>query len=265
MKVAYLGPEGSYSQLAAKKMRPDAEALAFGSFYLVMNALKSGECECAVLPIENSLNGAVLQNIDLLQYTENVIATEETSLALDHRLATLSGAETCGITTIYSHEQSLAQCAEYLNENFSGVRLIATPSTAASLDMIKSVSDAAIVGAHIKREGITLSPRNIADSKQNFTHFLLIERGTVDGKKRSEKIYFSVACRHASGALLDILEPMRAGGLNMTKIQSRPIKERAGEYRFFIEVEGDYSSSRVREILQGVKDISLSFKLLGAY
>lgn len=265
MKTAYLGPEGSYSQLAAMQMCPNAEAKAYPSFYLVMNALKNGECGFAVLPIENSLNGAVLQNIDLLQNTQNVIAVEKMRLMLDHRLATLECADISGISSIYSHEQPLAQCAAYLNANFPNARLIATPSTAASLDMVKNKTDAAIVGAHIKKEGITLSPRNIADSTHNFTDFLLVTRGSVNEKKKSERIYFSVTCRHASGALLDILEPMRAGGMNMTKIQSRPIKDSEGEYRFFIEVEGDYSSDRIKEILQWVKEVSHSFKILGTY
>ena len=263
-KVAYLGPVGSYSHLAAMKMCEGAEVEAYGSFFLAMGALERGECDWAVLPIENSLNGAVLQNIDLLQ-AGNAVAVEKLSLALDHRLATLKGAEYSGICRIYSHEQSLAQCADYLHENFPNVQLIATPSTAASLDMVKTKADAAIVGAHLKRDGIELSPRNIADSKHNFTDFLLVRRGEVDENKKSERIFFSVTCRHKSGALLDILQPMSRCGLNMTKIQSRPIKDRAGEYRFFIEVEGDYSSEIMRRSLETVKNSSLSFKLLGTY
>lgn len=264
-KVAYLGPDGSYSSLAARKLCPDGKCVPYASFRLAMNAVLSGECTSAALPIENSLNGAVLANIDLLQSAEGVVATRETKLALDHRLAVLKGADIRGISRIYSHEQPLAQCSEYLFSTFPNARLISTPSTAASIEMIKSPSDAAIVGAHVKVDGIELTPRNIADSTNNYTVFLLVERGEVDEKKRSEKIYFSVTCRHASGALLDILEPMRAGGLNMTKIQSRPIKNYAGEYRFFIEVEGDYSSPSVRAVLGGVREISSSFKILGAY
>lgn len=265
MKVAYLGPESSYSELAAAKFRPEAERVACPSFYVVMDELKSGACDLAVLPIENSLNGAVLQNIDILQSTDGVAATEHTALALDHRLATLKGAKYSGISRIYSHEQPIAQSMQYLLKNFPNAKLIATQSTAASLEMVKSFSDAAIVGAHVKREGIELSPRNIADSNNNFTEFLLVRRGEINENIASQKIFFSVTCRHKSGALLDILEPMRAGGLNMTKIQSRPLKERAGEYRFFIEVEGDYSDPQIRKVLDGVKEISLSFKLLGAY
>ncbi len=264
-KIAYLGPEGSYSHLAAQKIRPCAEGVAYSSFYLAVNALKNGQCDCAVLPIENSLNGAVLQNIDLLHASENIVAVEELTLTLDHRLATLNGAKKEGINRIFSHEQPLAQCAEYLHENFPTAQLISTPSTAASLDMVKTTSDAAIVGAHIMREGICLSPHNIADSNTNYTHFLLVKTGQIDKSKKCKKIFFSITCRHASGALLDILEPLRADGLNMTKIQSRPIKERTGEYRFFIEVEGDYSDRAVQATFDKLEKIALSLKLLGAY
>ncbi len=264
-RCAYLGPCGSYSHLAATKMRVGCELLPYSNFNAVMKAVERGECDSAVIPIENTLNGGVVQNIDLLQAAEGVVAVEEMTLPLDHRLATLKGAEKRGISRIYSHEQPLAQCREYLAENFPEAELIATSSTAASLDMVKTLSDAAIVGAHVKREGIVLSDKNISDGKNNFTHFLLIRRGCVDENIHSQKIYFSVTCAHSSGALLDILEPMRAGGLNMTKIQSRPIKDRAGEYRFFIEVEGDYAENSVKAVLDRVKKTANSFKLLGAY
>ena len=265
MKCAYLGPCGSYSHLAATKMCPKDELVACGSFRAVIHAVEAGECNVAVIPIENTLNGAVLQNVDLLQTAEGVVAVEEMALPLDHRIATIKGAKYSGISRIYSHEQPLAQCAEYLAKNFPKAQLIATSSTAASLDMVKTLSDAAIVGAHIKRDGMVLSEENISDCKTNFTHFLLIKRGSVEEGVHSSKIYFSVTCTHSSGALLDILEPMRAGGLNMTKIQSRPLKERAGEYRFFIEVDGDYSDGTVKKVLNGVKNSAKSFKLLGAY
>lgn len=264
-RVAYLGPQGSYSELAAAKFRKDGKLIACPSYRAAVELLKKGDCDYAALPIENSLNGAVLANIDLLQSTQGVFACEHARVMLDHRLATLNGAKTDGISRIYSHEQPLAQCADYLYKNFPQAQLIAAPSTAASLNAVKSESDAAIVGAHVKRDGITLSPRNIADFPHNFTEFLLVRRGSADERTNTDKIFFSVTCRHKSGALLDILEPMRAGGLNMTKIQSRPIKGSSGEYRFFIEAEGDYADNSVRAVLNGIEKISLSLKLIGAY
>jgi len=263
--VAYLGPEGSYSHLAVDLLAPSAKKVAFSSFPLVVGALLNGECNLAVLPIENSLNGAVLANIDLLQQSQGLVAGKTARLGLDHRLAYLDGADMRGISRIYSHEQPLAQCAEYLFKNFPAAQLIATQSTTASLEKVKTFADAAIVGAHVKMEGITLSPRNIADFPHNYTDFLLVKKGVADVNAKTDRIFFSVTCRHSSGALLGILEPLRSGGLNMTKIQSRPIKGSAGEYRFFIEVEGDYSSETVRKVLEGVENISNSFKILGAY
>lgn len=263
--VGYLGPEGSYSYLACKNLRPDGEYKAYTSFNAVMRALLSGECDSIVLPIENSLNGGVNQNIDLLQYTHGVYAFEECTVHIDHRLATFEDADLQNITRIYSHQQALEQCGGYLNEKFPSARLISAPSTAASLEMLKSKTDACIVGAHTVVEGVKLSKENIADEKSNTTHFLLIKKGEPNKLTASKKIYFSATCKHKAGALYDLLEVIKDGNLNMTKIQSRPIKDKPGEYRFFVEVEGDYACDSVREVLEKVRLSSNSFKLLGTY
>ncbi len=265
MKTGYLGPEGSYSYLAAKKMTPSYTLCAYDSFPLVMRALTANGVDCTVIPIENSLNGGVLQNIDLLQETDGVIAVEEGTIKIEHRLATLSGAKISKIKRIYSHRQALDQCAGYLFENFPGCQLIAVPSTSASLDMIKSEEDAGIVGAHTVREGITLSDKNIADYSENITRFLKVVNGCVDENKPTRKIYFSVTCPNVSGGLLNLLKRVAFHGLNMSKLQSRPVKEATDEFRFFIEAECDYSKPEVKKAIEDIKDIALSFKLLGAY
>lgn len=264
-KVAYLGPEGSYSGIAAERFRPQAEYLGYSSFSLVIKALKEGECNLAVLPIENSLNGGVNQNIDLLQSTDGLIAFEELSVEIDHRLAIRSGADMTKIERIFSHRQALEQCGEYLFKHFPGAKLMGAPSTAAGLDMLESDTDACIVGAHTKREGITLLPYNIADEKANFTRFLLIKNGGVEDCNPSQKVYFSATCKHRPGELLGLLSIVAEGGLNMTRIESRPIKDKPGDYRFFIEVEGDCFSESVQDVLGKVEKASDSFKILGAY
>ncbi len=265
MKTGYLGPEGSYSHLASKKITPSATLMAYDGFPRLMRALICGEVDCTVIPIENSLNGGVIQNIDLLQATEGVIAVEEGIIKIEHRLATLSGADKKNIKRIYSHRQALDQCAGYLFKNFADCQLIAVPSTSASLDMIKSEEDAGIVGAHMQREGITLSDRNISDYGDNATHFLKVERGYADENKHTEKIYFSVTCPNVSGGLLKLLERVAHNGLNMSKLQSRPIKDAVNEFRFFIEAECDYSDPQVKKAIEDIKSIALSFKLLGTY
>lgn len=263
--IGYLGPEGSYSRIAAETLRPHAKLLAFQSFPQVFNSLVSGETDGIAVPIENTLNGGVLQNIDLLQSTEGVIATEECVIKIDHRLAFLKGADKSKIKRIYSHSQALEQCAKYLSGNFPSARLIPTASTAASLEKIITEEDAGIVGAHTQKEGIILSENDIADEDGNFTHFLLVKRGTIPDNARSRKIYFSVTCANRTGALLNLLSGISDYGLNMTKIESRPIKNAPDEYRFFIEIEGDYFTQTVKAALAEIEKSSHSYKLLGCY
>lgn len=263
MTVGYLGPEGSYSQVAAQTFDKDAVLKDYATFPELFSALSSGECDYIAVPIENSLNGGVLQNIDLLQSHENVIAVEECVVNIDHRLATLKGAKKSQIKRVYSHRQALAQCGDYLSRNFPHAELIATTSTAASLKLIKDKTEAGIVGAHARCEGFELSEENIADEKTNLTHFLLVKRGGVEDIASSRKIFFSATCNHKPGELLDMLALIRE--LNMTKIESRPIKNRPGEYRFFIEIEADISREDTRKILDKVAKTARSFKLLGCY
>lgn len=264
MITGCLGPSGSYSYLAAKKMTPSHSIALYDSFPLVFRALTSGEVDCAVIPIENSLNGEVTQNIDLLQETDAVVAVEECAINIEHRLATLKK-DARNIKRVYSHRQALDQCAAYLFRHFPSAQLIATASTSAGLDMIKSEEDAGIVGAHMKREGIFLSDENISDYSENHTRFLKVVRGAIDKDMRTDKIYFSVTCPNVSGGLIKLLQRIAEHGLNMTKLQSRPIKDARDEFRFFIEAEGDISRAEVRRAIDDVASAALSFRLLGAY
>ena len=263
--IGYLGPDGSYSHLAAKKLMPCAFLRAYIGFPQVFQSLISGETDAIAVPIENTLNGGVLQNLDLLQSTEGVCAVKKLTVKIDHRLATLKGADGSKIKRVYSHSQALDQCAKYLAENFPSAQLLPVQSTSASLDMIKTEEDAGIAGAHNLREGLVLSDKNIADVDNNFTHFLLVTRGEVPKETKSEHIFFSVTLNNRSGALFSLLQVVAAHELNMTKIESRPIKNAPDEYRFFIEVEGDYSADGVKNALEAIKKASNSFKLLGCY
>ncbi len=262
--TGYLGPEGSYSYLAAKKLRPDQTLRAFQSFPLAVQALEEGEVDDIVLPIENSINGGVAQNMDLLN-SRPVCAVEHCAVAIDHRLATLKGCGVKSVKRIYSHSQALEQCSKYLLKNFPDAKLIATQSTAASLEMLKTEGDACIVGSHVKKEGVELSDKNISDEANNFTHFLLVRRGKIEEGVKCKKVYFSLTCKNVPGALISILQPVKNYGINMTKMQSRPVKDVPDEYAFFIEIEGDYSAENTRLALKEIQSLSKSFKILGCY
>lgn len=261
-KVSCLGPDGSYSQLAAEKMCEGSEIVLCRSFRETVKKLLSGETDCAVLPVENSLNGGVLESLDLLE-AEDVFGYEEYLLGVDHRLAMLEGVKREEVTRIYSHEQAIGQCSEYLARNFPQAVCLPTSSTAGSIAMLDGHS-AGIVGAHMRREGIVLSPENIADNKGNYTRFLLIgRRGPLPG--HSVMVFFSAVCAHKPGSLVNLLKIFQRHSLNLTRIDSRPVKEAFGQYRFFIEIAGDIGNDRVKTALTEAKSYCAQFKLLGAY
>ncbi len=261
-RVSCLGPEGSYSELAAKKLREDHEVVLCNSFREAVNKLLSGETEYAVLPVENALNGGVQESLDLLA-AEDIFGYEEYLLVVDHRLAMLEGVKPEDIRYIYSHEQAIGQCSEYLAKYFPDATCLPTSSTASSLTMLDRES-AGIVGAHLQREGVVLTEENIADNKGNYTRFLLIgRRGEVP--EHSVMVFFSAVCAHKPGSLVNLLKIFQRYSLNLTRIESRPVKQQFGQYRFFIEVAGDIGTERVKQALIEAQKCCVQFKLLGAY
>lgn len=269
-KIGYLGPAGTYSHVAATGFAQDTGAdsckiIAYPSFPALMCALKGGECDAVVMPVENTLNGAVVQNLDLLQSTEGVWACAARSVKVEHRLITLKGADYAAIKRIYSHEQALAQCGRYLFENFPSAELITTQSTAESVTRLKNGDEAAIAGGQCAAEGLQLSDGCISDEPDNYTQFLLVTRGSVPDDRKSSDIFFSFTCQHRSGALYETLSSLAESGINMNKIESRPIKDRTGEFRFFIEIEGDYSAPSMKKALATLAQRSTSLKIIGCY
>ncbi len=263
--VSCLGPEGSYSHIAAQTMCAGARVLLCRTFRAAARAVLEGEADACVLPIENTLNGGVLQNMDMLESESSLVAVAEYTMHIDHRLITLAGADKGGITRIFSHRQALDQCAGFLTERYPDAELVPESSTAASVARVKTERDAAIAGVQCAREGLEVSDGCISDEKNNFTHFLLVKKGSLPDGFKSEKVYFALACNHVPGALMQVLAIIYGCNLNMTKIESRPIKNEPGEYRFFIEVVGDYSSAEMKHALAILRSSTRSFRLIGAY
>ncbi len=262
--TGYLGPEGSYSQIAAQRLSK-GEIVPYPTFFLLVKALREGEADSIVLPVENSLNGGVMQNLDLLQETEGIVAVAETLVKIEHRLVTMKGADVSKITTIYSHPQALGQCAKYLYSHFPNAVLKQTSSTSGCIKMLKSPTDAGIVGCHCKADGLEMSKECISDEPLNFTQFLLIKKGRAEDCKKSTKIYFSITCLHRPGALVCALSVLARYNINMTKIESRPIKDKVGEYRFFIEIEADCGAENTKNAMRELKENCSSVKILGCY
>lgn len=281
MKIAFLGPEGSYSHLAAKEfLKTEAtggkiandwdECIPFRNFSEVLSAVALGRVDAAAVPIENSLQGGVLQILDLLQSSKDLYAVKETVIRVDHRLVYKEGVQLSEIGRVYSHRQALDQCAGFLMRELPFAALREAESTGFGLS--KAMEDdsgksAAIVGAHTDslRSGFVMSEESIADEKNNFTHFLLVKKGEKKLPKNSQKVYFSIVCPHRPGGLLEMLDVIARHNVNMTKIESRPVRNRPGEFRFFIEADCDIATAGVQEMLQAVQNKALECKLLGAY
>ncbi len=281
MKIAFLGPEGSYSHLAAKeflktestgkKLAGDwDECVPFRNFPEVIAAVENGRVEAAAIPIENSIQGGVSQNLDLLQDAENLYAVKEKVLRVDHRLVYKAGMKPSEIGRVYSHRQALDQCASYLSKEMPFASLRETESTGFGISRAmedESGKSAAIAGSHVEnlRSGFVMGEECISDEKNNYTHFLLIKKGEKALPENSERIFFSAVCPHRPGSLLALLQLIAKCGINMTKIESRPVKNRPGDYRFFIEADCDIASSEVREMFASIQENTLECKLLGAY
>ena len=277
MKIAYLGPEGSYSHVAAKALMKNEtseagwnECVPFRNFSEVLDAVYTEKVGAGVIPIENSLQGGVLQALDLLQSSNDLYAVKELIVRVDHRLIYKEGVKLSEIGRIYSHRQALDQCVGFLRKECPFAALKDTESTA--FGVTRAMEDetgksAAIGGAHTERlrKGFVMSEESISDEKNNFTHFLLIKKGENSLPKTSEKIFFSTVCAHKPGSLVELLKIIGQHGVNMTKIESRPVKNTPGEYRFFIEAECDIASKDVQNMLEAVKAYTLECKLLGVY
>ncbi len=269
MKIGCLGPAGSYSELAAAHLSPRSEIVLFKNFPAVVAALREGRVDEIVLPIENSIQGGVLQNMDLLAEEKDFFAVKEYVLPVEHRLVYPAGTALADIQRVYSHPQALGQCSVFLSEKLPQAQAVPAESTAEGLSRVRERGDACIVGAHLCRglsdRGLEIYAEDIADEKKNFTCFQLIKKGEQWLGSPTEHVYFVARLLHRPGSLYRLLGVINSYGLNMTKIESRPIKDAPGEYRFFIEIEGNYLSPETERALADMRKICRDFKLLGCY
>ena len=226
--VACLGPAGSYSELAARRLCPEKEIMLCANFPAVFAAVTGGAADAGVIPIENSIQGGVLQNLDLLE-TQDVCAAQQTLIRIDHRLAMLEGVQLSEIRRVYSHEQAIGQCSEFLSTHLPQAECIFTDSTAKSLSLLDGHS-AGIVGAHVAKAGVVLSEENIANEKNNFTQFFLIRRRAEGLPDHGHTVFFCrrvrassrepardpqgiFRARHQFNAHREPSHPQRAGGV----------------------------------------------------
>jgi len=266
-KIVFQGTEGAYSQLAMQEFfGENIDSWHVDTWRDAMEAIKNGEADYAVLPIENSSAGIVSENYDLLVEYDNCIVGEQI-IKIDHALLALPGAIKEDITDIYSHPQALMQCAKYL-ESHKGWEKHSYKNTAMASQKVKEDGKIhkAAIGSKLNADiyGLQVLEEAIQDNKNNFTRFIIVTGRKVFAKD-ANKISISFEIPHESGSLYHKLSHFIYNGLNMNKIESRPIHDKTWEYRFFVDFDGNLNDAAVKNALRGLKEETTCLKILGNY
>ena len=271
MRVAFLGPNGTYGEQAARRLIelegwPAAELLPQQGIRAVVQALATATCEAAVVPVENSVEGGVTAALDALW--EHADLTVARALVLPIRHALLGSGSLEGISEVLSHPQALAQCSQWLSEHLPHALQLPTSSTAEAARLVRGSRFRAAVASQDagQEHGLTQLAYPINDVAGNCTRFLLLRRGAPAPKGSLASLAFSL---HANrpGALLEALACFERRNLNMSHIESRPSKREMGEYIFFVDLElaGDASATALAEVMQDLKPLCEHLTLFGAY
>ena len=263
-RVSFQGERGAYSEAAATTFFADKiETIPCATFAEVLKNTENGASDYSVLPVENSLEGSVGESIDLLLSTKlNVIGE------IYHRIHhCLIGTGLIGdIREVFSHPQALGQCRQFIQEN--SLKTIPSYDTAGSVKIIKDLNknSAACIASKnaAKIFGVPVIQEGIEDNANNYTRFLIFSKEKSDATENSKtSIIFSV--KHESGALYQIINEFYQQKINLTKIESRPNKNTAWEYNFYVDFEGHQDDSTVKDVLQKLSDNTTFLKILGSY
>lgn len=265
--VVYQGVPGAYShQAMLNYFGEDVKHFNVTTFREAMEAIQNGTADYAVLPIENTTAGIVNDVYDLLVEYDNYII-DQTDVTVRHALLGLPGAAMEDVKVVYSHPQGLMQCAEFLEEH-KDWQQIAQANTAGSAKRVLEENDksqAAIASVQAAKEyGLQVLEEDINRNMNNTTRFIIIGREHVY-REDAGKVSICFELPHATGTLYNMLSHIIFNGLNMTKIESRPVQNRHWEYRFYIEFEGRMDEPGTQNALRGIREEANSFKLLGNY
>jgi prephenate dehydratase len=267
MKIAIQGEFGSFSHEAATKLVPDTEIVPCSLSAEVFAALSGGDVEAAVIPIENSLAGSVLEHYDLL-LSHDVRVVRETLVRIRHNLIGISGVETGEIDRVYSHPVALAQCRKFLAAH-PRMESYAFYDTAGSVKQLMELRDRRVAGiaseAAAHYYGAQILEAGIEDNPENYTRFFLVRRAAeAVMDPESNKISLAFSLEHKPGSLVKALTELAWIGANMTKIESRPVHGKPWEYIFFVDCQIQKAEDGARAV-EALKPHCAMVKELGRY
>mgnify|MGYP002515187194 CR=1 FL=1 len=264
--VACQGVEGAYSQIACEKIFKNPFIMYFKSFEAVFTAIEQGLCQYGILPIENSTAGSVNKVYDLMiRHNFSIVRTFR--LKIDHNLLAAKGVKLSDIREIYSHEQAISQCSEFLN-SLTGVKVIAVENTAIAAEMV-SKSERKDIAALSSRScaelyGLSCLAASVQDKGNNRTRFICISKN-LEIYPGSDKTSIMMVLPHRPGSLYRMMARLFTLGINVTKLESRPIPNRDFEFMFYFDLETSIYSEEFVQLMCELDELCEEFKYLGSY
>ena len=268
MRVAYSGTEGAFAHIATCKLYPSARKVAFSTFSAAYNAVVDGECEVALLPIENSFNGEVGQVTDLM-FQGTLHLTGILDLAVTQDLLVLPGTKIEEIEEVISHPQALGQCADFIEAH--GFKASEHSNTALAAKYVKEKGNpkiAAIASAEAAEIfGLEVLQKNINSARNNTTRFAVFSRTRAARTPKDRGVHTVIVftVRHEAGALADAISIIGKHGFNMQSLRSRPMKELLWQYYFYVEAEGNIDSEEGEAMIAELSPYCDKLKIVGTY
>ncbi|RNW13243.1 bifunctional chorismate mutase/prephenate dehydratase [Serratia nematodiphila] len=271
-RIAFLGPKGSYSHLAARQYaaRHFDQLIECGcqKFQDIFTQVETGQADYAILPIENTSSGSINEVYDLLQHTSLSIVGELTN-PINHCVLIAGDSDLSQIETVYSHPQPFQQCSQFLNR-FPHWNIEYTESTAAAMEKVAKLNSPKVAALGSEAGGalygLQVLEHNLANQQQNITRFIVLARKAIDVSEQvPAKTTLIMATGQQSGALVEALLVLRDNGIIMTKLESRPINGNPWEEMFYIDVQANLRADAMQKALRDLAPITRSLKVLGCY
>jgi chorismate mutase/prephenate dehydratase len=264
--VACQGVEGAYSQAACDKLFSPADITYFNSFEGVFQAVDSGLCRFGVVPLENSSSGSVNEVYDLMNHYRFYIA-RSVKLPITHTLLAACGAKIDGIKEVFSHEQALRQCSRFL-KSWNGVKITECANTAMAAKQAAESgrTDAAVISSRDCAElyGLQALSYNIQNTDNNYTRFICISK-KPEIYQGAHKTSLMLALKHKPGSLYNVLAKFNARGINLNKLESRPISGQIFEFMFYFDIDTPVISDELKQVLAELEQETDMFSFLGTY
>jgi len=261
--VAFQGEHGAFSEIAARAMVADSAYVPCSEFAEVFRGVEAGTYDLGVVPVENSLEGAISQVNDLLTRTDLKVVAE-VRLAIHQDLLAARGTDLRDIRVVYSHPQALAQCRDYLARNDLEPRPYYDTAGAARMIAAEKPRGAAAIASPLAAElyGLRVIKERVEDDASNSTRFLLLSRQAAGSGAKSSVVFVTP---HEPGRLFGVLELFASAGLNLTRIASMPYRPEPSKYCFFLDFEGSDRDPKVVSVLDRVKERTVEYRFLGCY